>query len=104
MEVEGSGMWISEGSAGGVGLISRIADTIALHPREFDLQMFDTLKHCDRENLAEQLRSIAHLVDRSDAALSSAFAMIRDVADLPRQLEPSQPLAHILETPGVTPT
>jgi len=104
MDVEGNSIWISEASAGGVGLISRIADTIALHPREFDLQMFDTLKHCDRENLAEQLRSIAHLVDRSDATLSSAFAMIRDVADLPRQVETRQALANILETRGVTAT
>ncbi len=104
MDVEGNSIWISEASAGGVGLISRIADTIALHPREFDLQMFDTLKHCDRENLAEQLRSIARLVGRSDATLSSAFTMIRDVADLPRQVETRQALANILETSGVTAT
>ncbi len=104
MDVEGDSIWISETTAGGVGLLSRIADAIALRPREFDLQMFDTLQHCDREQLAEQLRTIAHLVDQSDAALSSAFGKVRDVADLPRQLETRQELASILEARGVPAT
>ena len=104
MDVEGDSIWISETTAGGVGLLSRIADAIALRPREFDLQMFDTLQHCGREQLAEQLRTIAHLVGQSDVALSSAFGKVRDVADLPRQLETRQALASILEARGVPAT
>lgn len=104
MDVEGDNIWISETTAGGIGLISRIADAIALRPREFDLQMLDTLQHCDREQLAGQLRTIAHLVDWSDEALAAAFAKIRDVADLPRQVETRMALANILEDRGVPAT
>lgn len=104
MDVERDRIWISETSAGGVGLISRIADAIALRPREFDLQMLDTLQHCDRDQLAGQLQAIAHLVDQADPALISAFARVRDVADLPRQLETRQALASVLESHGVSAT
>ncbi len=104
MDVEGDSIWISETTAGGIGLISRIADAIALRPREFDLQMLDTLQHCDREQLAGQLRTIAHQVDQSDAALAGAFAKVRDVVDLPRQVETRLALANILEDRGVPAT
>ena len=104
MDVEGDTIWISETTAGGVGLISRIANAIALRPREFDLQMFDTLQHCDRNQLAEQLQTIAVLVDQSDTTLLSAFAKVRDVADLPKQVETRQALANVLEARGVPAT
>lgn len=104
MDVEGNNIWISETTAGGVGLISRIADAIALRPREFDLQMLDTLQHCEREQLAGQLQTLAQLVDQADTLLSSAFAQVRDVADLPKQVETRQVLATILDNHGVPPT
>lgn len=104
MDVEGDSIWISEATAGGVGLISRIADTLALHPRDFDLQMLDTLQHCDREQLAEHLQTVANLVDQPDTDLTNAFAKVRDVADLPKQVETRQTLAHVLETRGVPAT
>src|SRR5207253_3302395 len=69
-----------------------------------DLQMFDTLQHCDRNQLAEQLQTIAVLVDQSDTTLLSAFAKVRDVADLPKQVETRQALANVLEARGVPAT
>jgi hypothetical protein len=104
MDVDGNSIWISEKTTGGIGLISRIADAIALRPREFDLQMLDVLQHCDREQLAQQLFSIAHLIDQSDAELSRAFAEVRSVGDLPKQMETRRALASLLEARGLAAT
>ena len=104
MDVDEDSIWISEKTTGGIGLISRIADAVALHPRGFDLQMLDVLRHCDREQLAQQLFTIAHLIDQSDTELSDAFARVRSTEDLPKQAETRRALASILEARGVAAT
>lgn len=101
LDVEPGRVWISEATAGGVGLIGRLADAIALRPREFDLQLQDTLEHCDREQLAHELATIGNLVERSEPTLAEAFADLRRATDLLQQNETRRRLMQILEAFGV---
>ena len=57
MDVDGTTIWISESSAGGVGLVAKLADAVALHPRRLDLQLFRAIASCQREELACRLEA-----------------------------------------------
>ncbi|NWJ94149.1 MAG: DEAD/DEAH box helicase [Chloroflexi bacterium] len=104
LDVEGSTIWVTEATAGGVGLISKIADAISLRPREFDLQMLDILQNCNREQLAIQLQAVAELANQATPELAEAFTEIRKELDLPNQAVTKQRLARILEDYGIPPT
>jgi DEAD/DEAH box helicase/Helicase conserved C-terminal domain len=104
LDVHEHTIWISETTPGGIGLISKIADALALRPREFELQMLDTLQNCDRDLLATQLRTVAHLVEQSDQELLDAFASMRNEVDLLRQEETRRRLITILERHAITTT
>jgi hypothetical protein len=104
MDVAGDRIWIAEATAGGVGIISQIASVLAQRPRDFDLQLLDTLQHCDREQIAIQLRAIASLLDEHQPDLERVFAELRASADLPRQEQTRRGLAKIFEDHGVPAT
>jgi DEAD/DEAH box helicase len=101
LDVEGNVVWISEFAAGGVGLVSKIADTIALRPGAFDLQLRDVLEHCQRGELAWQLSTIAALVRSEDQPLADVFAQVRSASDLPRQETTRGLLSSVLERHGL---
>lgn len=104
LDVQPETIWITEASAGGVGLISRIADAIAERPRNFDLQLLDVLRHCEREELAVQLRDIARLVEAAEPGLKNAFARARTETDIPQLNEIRHYLARVLDTHGIPAT
>jgi len=101
MDSEGDSIWISEMTAGGVGIIERLVQAIALRPREFELQLVDTIHHCDRENLATQLEHLASLVREKDPLLSQAFAQGRQQATLQSLHETRKLLVKALEGHGL---
>jgi hypothetical protein len=94
-------IWISEAVAGGVGLVSGLADVISQYPRDLDLELLDTVQSCDREALANHLSSIAHLVDSGYAPLQEAFSRVRQIQDIPRQEATRRLLTRALEDAGV---
>jgi hypothetical protein len=104
LDVADDRIWISEATAGGTGLITRIADTLAQHPQDFDLQMQDTVQNCDREQLAIQLRAVADLINQNQAALQTTFAAVRGASDLPQQATTRRQLANLLEDAGIAAT
>lgn len=104
MDVGEGCIWISEVTTGGVGLISKIAAAITQYPRQFELQLLDTLAHCEREQLAHQLRAIAQLIEDQNPELQNVFAQARQETDLLSLTSIQQTLAHILDTHGIPPT
>jgi hypothetical protein len=104
MDMDSEAIWISEKTAGGLGLIAKIADAIARHPHEFDLQMLDTIQNCDREQLAIQLRAVATLIDQAYEVLSPLFEQTRNDADIPTQEATRQQLSRALEEHGIPAT
>jgi hypothetical protein len=101
LDVEGDSIWISEAAGGGVGLITKIADAIAQHPRDFDMQMRDSLENCDREQLALHLGAVAREIGQDAPQLAEAFARVRQAGKLRRQEETRRSLARTLEQLGV---
>jgi len=104
MDIEGDTIWIAEQTPGGVGLIQRIAEAITRRPRDLDLQLLDTLRHCDRELLASQLSAVANLVEQGDAALTAAFAAARAASDLRGHTQTLRALGSALEPHGIPAT
>jgi hypothetical protein len=104
MDREHGAIWISEATAGGVGLVAKLADAIAQRPHEFDLQMLDTVQNCDREQLAIQLRAVALLIDQSYEVVEKLFAQARSATDIPTQQATRQLLAKTLEAHGIPAT
>ncbi len=104
MDVEGNIIWIAEQTPGGVGIIQRIAEAIARRPRDLDLQLLDTLRHCDRELLATQLSVVADLVSQGDAALADAFTTARGAVDRRSHTETLRALGTALEPHGISAT
>jgi superfamily II DNA or RNA helicase len=104
MDIDDGCIWISEVTTGGVGLVSKIAETISQHPRNFELQLLDSLEYCEREQLAYQLRTIAQLVEDNTPELREAFADARQKTDLPSLSATQGLLAQILDMNGIPPT
>jgi hypothetical protein len=104
MDVEGDTIWIAEQTPGGVGIMQRIVEAIALRPRDLDLQMLDTLRHCDREMLAGQLSTVAGRVQQGDSALAAAFADARAANNLRSQLQTLRALTSALDPYGIPAT
>ena len=104
MDVEGDAIWIAEQTPGGVGLIQRIVETITRRPRDLDLQLHDSLRHCDRECLADQLSAVANLISQTDTALIAAFATARAASDLRDHTTTLRALSTALESHGIPTT
>jgi hypothetical protein len=97
-------IWISEATAGGVGLVAKIADSIAQQPRQFDLHFLKAIHSCSRAGLAEKMNSVAALVQQNDAELMVAFEAIRKSRDLPRIEETRRDLTNLLDHHGIATT
>ena len=103
-DVVGDSLWISEAAAGGVGLIARLADAIAQHPRRFDLQMAHAIQHCQRSDLAGYLSQVTTLLRSGDPELTQCFDELRKATDLPRIEDTRRALAAVLDKEGIPPT
>lgn len=104
MDVEDGAIWITEAAAGGIGLVTRLMEAITQRPRELDLQLLDTLRSCEREQLATQLSTVADLVDQGNAQLAQAFEAARAAVDLPSQEATRRALSRSLEENGLPAT
>lgn len=104
MDIDGNTIWVSETTPGGIGLIQRIAEAIALHPRDFDMQLRDTLRHCDRQHLALQLSTIADQVLVGNPRLAEGFRRLRDSQDLRDLAHSREHLAETLDSLGIPAT
>lgn len=104
VDVERDTIWIAEQTPGGVGLVQRIAEAITRRPRDLDMQLLDTLRHCDRELLASQLSTVARLVGHGDAALAAAFSRARRASDLRGQANTLKAIGAALEPHGLPAT
>lgn len=104
MDIADGCIWISEAVTGGVGLISKIVTAITQHPRQFELQLLDTLTHCHRSQLAQQLRAVVELIQEQNPDLEAVFAQVRQESDLSSLTNAQKRLAHILEAHGIPPT
>ncbi|MBK8989776.1 MAG: DEAD/DEAH box helicase [Chloroflexi bacterium] len=104
MDIAGGCIWISEAITGGVGLISKIVTAITQHPRQFELQLLDTLAHCRRSQLAQQLRAVVQLIQEQNPELEAVFAQVRQESDLSSLTNAQKRLTHILEAHGIPPT
>lgn len=104
IDEERSAIWVSESAAGGVGLIAKLADHIAQHPRQFDLHFLRTVHTCPRGMLADQMNQVAALIRQDDPVMAGAFAAIRNSTDLPRMEETRRALASVLDQHGIAAT
>jgi hypothetical protein len=84
MDLAGDTVWISETSAGGIGLISKIADAISQYPRNFELELDDCVQYCEREHLAGQLELISEKLEHGQTMIQYAFDEVRVSTDLPK--------------------
>lgn len=82
LDIDGQVIWISETTAGGVGHISKLTEAITLHPWHFELQLNDVVHHCDRSEIAHQMRHVTQLISQGNVDLSSAFSAVRATTDL----------------------
>ncbi len=104
LDIDGESIWISELTPGGIGIISKITDSLVSKPYEFELQMLDTLQYCERQQLATQLRMIADMMRQEDQELLRTFTSIRNNTDLPKQETTLEQLKDVLEEHGVSAT
>jgi hypothetical protein len=104
MDLDGDQIWISEAVPGGIGILSRIVETIKTHPEEFDLQMQDTLLSCNRQQLGDQLYTLAEYLSQDDQELATLFAELRQEAAIATQQAALQHLKQALEQRGVAAT
>jgi hypothetical protein len=104
MDVDGYEIWVTESTAGGVGLISKIADTIAQRPHTFELQLMDSISFCEREHLSTHLRSVVELLASKNKRLLDAFDEVRKSTDLPSLINTKHRLSEALETSGIPAT
>lgn len=101
LDVQQGLFWISELTAGGVGLISRIADGIEQAPYRFEAFLRHKMTFCEREYLSEQLNIVAQRVSSSD--LGDQFDEIRQSTDLPRIAQLQKSLSATLQKLGIVP-
>jgi hypothetical protein len=104
LDIDGYNVWISETTAGGVGHVSKLTSVITQHPRRFELQLDDVVRHCERATVAHHLHSTTRLIAEEDSALLDTFAAIRSTTDLPSLLTIKSRLDQTLQNHGVPPT
>lgn len=101
MDIDEDSIWITETTAGGIGLVSRIASALSLHPRDFELQLQDTLTYCEREQLAIQLSIISQKIREDNPNLAILLKEIRQKVDLPKIDTTSKMLSQVLKSFGI---
>ena len=101
MDLDGNIIWISETTAGGVGLISKIAEAISLYPRDFELQLDDCVQYCEREQLSKQLELISEKIAEDQSSIQISFDQIRKSVDLPKIETSRILLAQALKSNGI---
>jgi hypothetical protein len=101
MDLDVNRIWISEAAAGGVGLVSRIADALSLRPRDFDLQMEDTVEHCDRQQLSVQLETVASAIYSGNTSLAHTFEEVRSSSAIQRYEDARKHLTDVLGSLGL---
>jgi len=104
LDLDGDQIWISEAVPGGIGILSRIVETIKMHPEEFDLQMQDTLSFCPRQHLGDQLSMLAECLSRNDQELETLFDALRQEAAIATQEAALHHLKQALDRRGVAAT
>lgn len=104
LDIDGYTLWISETTAGGVGHISKLTDVITQFPRRFELQLDDVVQHCERAEVAGQLRQIAAILARGEANLHETFKTIRHTVDLASLVTVKTKLDKVLRYHGIPPT
>jgi hypothetical protein len=104
MDVEGDTIWIAEQTPGGVGLIERMVEAIHRRPRDLDQQLLDSIRHCDRELLADQLASVTALMAENEPQLAAAFATARTSTDMRGSTQTLRDLMAALEGQGIAAT
>lgn len=102
LDVEKDGFWISELTAGGIGLISRIAAKIQDAPHRFDAFLQHTINYCEREHLASQLDQLADIT--KEPQIIECFRKIRLTKDLHHVEELQKDLSETLGQFGIAPT
>lgn len=102
LDIQSGQFWISELTAGGVGLISRIADGIEQAPYRFEAFLRHKMNFCERAHLADQLNVVAQQVIQSD--LATRLDAIRKTTDLPRVEQLQHSLSAALQKIGVVPS
>jgi hypothetical protein len=100
MDVDGDSIWISEVVPGGIGIISQLTKIFESKAHEFDLQMRQTLRHCNRQEISSQLGMIAELIKKGDQDLQNAFQEVRQAVALPEQEKALQQLRSLLDQRG----
>jgi len=105
IEFEQRRIWITETTPGGIGLIARIAEAIAQYPRRLELQLQDTIHHCEREQRAIALDTVIQsLIRNQNGALAQAFEGIRSQRDFVSVSHAKQHLTAALFSEHLTPT
>lgn len=103
LDIDGQVIWISEITAGGVGHISKLTEAITQHPRHFELQLNDVVHHCDRSDIAHQLRHVTQLISQGNIDLSDAFSAVRATTDLASLTTVKEMLECALRQQGIPP-
>jgi hypothetical protein len=103
-DIDGDQIWISEVTPGGIGIISRLAEMLELRAHDFELQMFDTLQYCERQQLAVRLDMIANLIAGNDSQLFDVFTHLRRDNTLMEQETHLEALKKVLEQHGIAVT
>jgi hypothetical protein len=104
MDVDGNSVWISEATPGGIGIISQLITLFETAPHEFDLQMKDVLRYCERQEIVTQLQMVADHIREGDQELQQAFRVIRQATDLISQEAILEQLKSLLEQRGIPAT
>lgn len=98
-------IWITETTPGGIGLIARIAEAMAHYPRRLELQLQDTVHHCDREQRATALNTVMQsLIQNPNNPLDEAFKTIREERDFVSVSAAKQQLNDALFSEHLSPT
>lgn len=98
---ENQRFWITEATPGGIGLIAKIVEVMAQQPRRLELQLIDTVHHCNREHLARELNAIADHIRAGDEDLTSTFAHIRAKRDFVSLSAAKRELTIALDRHGI---
>lgn len=104
VDIQDETIWITERTGGGIGLISRIVSHLFQHPRDLDLQLFDCVKHCEREYLDNQLQGVKSMLELSHATLTDAFARLRQTNDIIGINDTKNFLSDSLQSNGIPAT
>lgn len=76
-------IWISEPDSGGMGVISRISNTIRNYPKKFEDMLLNVLESCNKGELATNLNAVVKNIDNTNLKLD--FELIREEKNIEKQ-------------------